>query len=378
MTPPKILYVVTQADRGGAQKYVLEMAQVAKESGYNVDVAVGQSDDRSLVESLKSAEINVIELRHLVRQISPLHDVQAVFELWRAYNRLKPTTIHLNSSKAGVVGSVASLLAKLTGTPHRLIYTVHGWSFMESGGALKKITYLVCEWLTAPLKDKIIYITRADEQIAHSNHFFIRQSTRIPNGIDTRATLLSREDARTQLNIPSTTYSIGTIANFYATKGLSDFITIINQLRITSPDIIGVIIGDGPLRAKLETQIKDLELQSHVILIGKKENAQQYLPAFDLYLSTSHKEGFPYTILEAMYAKLPIVATNVGGINEIIHSGKNGTHISVADISTALTAITYYRTHPESARAHGEQAYHDVVTSYTLTKSTAETLKCYL
>jgi glycosyltransferase involved in cell wall biosynthesis len=372
-----VLYIVTQGDAGGAQKYVREMAQAAKNAGHTVTVAVGQSEDRSLVQSLKQANIEIVELRHLVRPISPLHDVLAVFELWSVCRRLKPTVIHLNSSKTGVVGSVASLLAKITGRPHKLIYTVHGWAFMESGSLVKRLTYFVCEWLTAPLKNLIIFITQADREVARKNNFIIANAVQIPNGIDIALPHLSRNEARDRLGLPQDNLIIGTIANFYHTKGLGDFISVIKNIRQQHPMVMGVIIGDGPLRIELENQIQSSDLTSAVLLVGKKSNAQQYLKAFDLYLSTSHKEGFPYTILEAMNTQIPIVATRVGGIPDIIENNTHGLLAPTQNISEITLCVQTLINDLKLRETLAQNAVTKVSQQYQLKNSIEQTLRLY-
>ena len=116
---------------------------------------------------------------------------------------------------------------------------------------------------------------------------------------------------------------IGTIANFYPSKGLEYLIQAAGLLK-DREDLIFLIIGDGFLRTGLERQIKNLGLQNKIFLLGHLENARQYLPAFDIFLLPSVKEGFPWVVLEAMSAKLPMIATKVGAVPEIIEDGKNG------------------------------------------------------
>lgn len=319
----KILYIITQSEWGGAQKYVYELATAPEAQNYDITVAIGNWGDRSLNHKLSQKNIKIRQLKHLIRPISPINDLLAIFELKRLYKELKPDIIHLNSSKAGVIGSLATF--KLSTLNFKLIYTVHGWVFNENIAVWKKQIYLITEKLTARLKNKIIFITQADLKSAQEHKIKIKDYSIIYNGIDPNINFLPPEQARQELTInyplPVTGYKIiiGTIANFYETKGLqylieSMYILIADyQLPVTL-----IIIGDGELRSQLEQQIKNLNLQENIILAGKKENAAQYLKAFDMYICSSVKEGLSYTLLEAGLAELPIIATRVGGNREII------------------------------------------------------------
>ena len=104
--------------------------------------------------------------------------------------------------------------------------------------------------------------------------------------------------------MPSNKFVIGTIAHFYPTKGLIHLIKAAEIVRKEFPDILFTVIGDGQQRDVLQTEINNLDLANNFILSGAKDNAWQYLPAFDIYVCSSVKEGFPFSILEAMQAGL--------------------------------------------------------------------------
>ncbi len=118
---------------------------------------------------------------------------------------------------------------------------------------------------------------------------------------------------------------VGTVANFYKTKGLEYLIEAIKILGAEHKiqDVAFVIIGDGTEREKLETQIKGSGIKNKIFLTGRLPNARKYLAAFDIFVLPSIKEGFPWALLEAMTAKLPVIVTNVGAAPEIIEDGKN-------------------------------------------------------
>ena len=324
----KILYVITQGEMGGAQLYVATLATAAQASGHEALVAIGENGDGYLERELTAKKIKIIRLKHLKRQISPVHDLLGIFELKKLYEEFQPEIIHLNSTKAGVIGSVAGGLYRDKG---KIIYTVHGWVFNEPMSPVKKLLCLTLEKITAKAKDKIICVSDFDRQIGLVEKIAPTEKLlTIHNGIATeQIDFLQRERTDEKLFANSgqrpLEIRLGTIANFYPTKGLNYLIEAIKLLINTYHiPITLIIIGDGELRLKLEEQIKNSQLEQQIILVGRQNHANTLLKSFDIAIMSSVKEGFPYFLLEAMASGLPIVATNVGGIPEIVNDGKTG------------------------------------------------------
>jgi glycosyltransferase involved in cell wall biosynthesis len=349
----KILYLITQSELGGAQRYVFDLAENLQEE-FDVSVAFGsphyssgeareQWEKGELAGKLKERNIKYYTLKNIKRKISPLNDFLAIFKIIKLIKKLQPGIIHLNSSKISILGSLAAFLSKSAiGNPayakalagrrqSKIVYTVHGWVFNEPLAFWKKIFYKYAEKFTAYFKDKIICISKLDYELA-KNQLKIpeKKLTLIHHGIKP-INFLTREEARRKLSqisnfqFPISNFIIGTIANLYKTKGLEYLIESVKiiissyQLPITT-----IIIGDGAERKRLRKIIENYNLQNNVILAGKIDKAAELLPAFDVYVCSSVKEGFPYAVLEAMSAGLPIISTRVGGIPEMITNGQNG------------------------------------------------------
>ena len=291
-----ILYIITQADGGGAQKYVLALAKHFKGT-----IAAGD-EAQKLFDDARAAGIEVYPLRHLKRSIHPWHDFLAMWEIRRLANSLKPDIVHLNSTKAGILGSFACV-----GLNTKVIFTAHGFRFLEPMSFYARMFYLALEKVASSYRDFIITVSDADKKAALENELIAENKIQtIHNGIG-QIQFYDKDTAKAELGIPKHKKVIGVIANNYPTKGVD-----LLEKAIKSKPIEGTVvavIGQG-----FETKKSD----DNIMYLGFRENASQYLKAFDILVLPSRKEGLPFVLLEAMQAGLPILAANVGGVAEAL------------------------------------------------------------
>ncbi|RLC36545.1 hypothetical protein DRH27_05075, partial [Candidatus Falkowbacteria bacterium] len=311
----KILYLITQSELGGAQKYVMDLATNLGPD-FETIVAFGeQGKQGELAKALKPTNIIYYTIPHLKRAISPWHDFLALIEIIKLINRLKPDIVHLNSSKISILGSLASFFYKLFTFNFSLltIYTVHGWVFNEP--ERNALFYKYAEKFTAIFKNKLICVSEYDRQLAIKEKIVQKKKLiTIHNGIQS-ISLLSRDEARQKLfstipnfQFPISNFVIGSIGNLYKTKGFEYLISAVKILIDVGFNVKTIIIGEGKERPALENLIKKLKIEKYVFLAGRIKNAPRLLKTFDLYVCSSVKEGLSYTIIEAMQAGLPIVA----------------------------------------------------------------------
>ena len=312
----KILFLVTQSEMGGAQRYVYEVAEVLAER-HEILVAAGEGDGE-LFRKLKNTRAQPAYLKRMKRAPWPWQAILAIKEIFDLLKKEKPDVLFLCSTTAGLLGSIAGSLYKL-----KIIYRIGGWAFRDPRAFWKNWLIFWAEKITARFKDLIIVNSEYDWRIAVEKKIISPEKIiKIYNGLDPNSLdFLSREEARRRLTpgvdkkTPGVAF-VGCVANFYKTKGLAYLIQAFHYLEPGSQYLI--IIGDGKLRPQLEAQIKKLGLEDRVILTGRIPDAYKYLKAFDLSVLPSLKEGFPWVILEAAAAGIPIVATRVGAIPEIL------------------------------------------------------------
>ncbi|MDO8560116.1 MAG: glycosyltransferase family 4 protein, partial [bacterium] len=343
--PAKILYVVTQSEMGGAQRYVRDLATALGRYDFTVGVAAGEGGP--LLTQLAAANIATFPLKHLRRQIAPFNDLTAVRELADLIKHWQPDLVHLNSSKAGVIGVLAT---RRSGTRCRVVYTAHGFVFNEPLPGWQRALYRTAERRSAPGKDVIICVSEADRQSAIAARIAPPgKLATIHPGISAEPASLPPQEARDRLRergVPPHGLLVGTIAHLYPTKGLLDLISAAAQTVRQTPATF-LIIGEGTQRALLTEKIRAAGLERSVLLLGEIPDAARLLPAIDVYASSSVKEGFPYALLEAMLAARAIVATAVGGVPEMISDNQHGLLVPAGDPAALAAAVARLLRSPE-------------------------------
>jgi glycosyltransferase involved in cell wall biosynthesis len=344
----KILFVITQGFWGGAQKYVLELATNLGPS-FDISLALGSEDYQAFRTKITehNPQIKIYPLKHLKREISPLHDLLAIKELKKLYTKLQADIVHLNSSKAGFLGS----LAKTAQT--KIIYTAHGWVFLEPLSPLRKKLYQYIEQYSAKFKDAIIVLSKEDEHVAQEQLHIEKSKLHTIALATSDIAFLPKEQAREKLleknpHIDMTKLLVMSIANHYPTKGLDILIDAIGKLSSEEQKQLQLcIIGDGPERTRLQTDINLLHLENTIFLIPFIENAASLLKAADLFVLPSRKEGLPYALLEALQAQIPIIATLVGGIPSLLKNKPESLLIAPEDSAALQDALQKFLKNPQ-------------------------------
>ena len=323
-----ILYIITQADGGGAQKYVLALAKHFKGA-----IAAG-SEAQKLFDDARNLQLTTYNLQHLRRSIHPWHDLVAMWEIRQLIRVLKPSVVHLNSTKAGVLGSFAAI-----GLKTKIVFTAHGFRFLEPLSNASKSFYLALEKTASAYRDFIITVSDADKKAALDNKLIAENKIQtIHNGLP-KLQFLEKQEARKKLLLPENKILLGCVANFYKTKGLDILVDAISLLddKIKNNIHLSIIGRSNHARDEVRSKILEYELGEKITLIDSLPMAYPYLSAFDVFILPSRKEGFPLVLLEAMQAGLPIVATKVGGIPEALEDG--GLQVAPEDPKALADAI---------------------------------------
>lgn len=316
--PLRILLVITKATWGGAQQYVYDLATTFHHQGDVVHVAYGTTGQ--LAEHLQAAQVPTFSIPGLVRDVSFGAEVRAFWALCAHLRATTPDVVHTNSSKAGIL---AALAARICGV-RRIVFTAHGWAYNEKRPLWQKALIALIHWCTVLLADVTICVSPAVMRDAAWMPFVQSRLVLIRNGRTTEP-LLPRPEARAHLVSATDTTDtwIGTVAELHPTKNIDVLIDAFALIADTT-DTRLVVIGEGHDRPRLEARIHEHRLAERIHLVGFIPHAARYLAAFDIFVLPSHTEALGYVLLEAGHARLPVIATRVGGIPDIITHRKTG------------------------------------------------------
>jgi glycosyltransferase involved in cell wall biosynthesis len=421
----KVLYLITKSNWGGAQRHVFDLAVQAKKEGFETMVALGGNG--ILRSKLTEAGVSTIPIETLGRDVHVGKDASSFTDIWRIIKLEKPDILHLHSPKAGGLGALAGRLirARLFSTkkskplfPKKIIYTAHGWAWNESRPFYQKTVIAFFSWLTMLLSTEIITLSKKETNQALAFPFVKNKIHHIPLGItppifygrvnaldfiekrlnENRPAENENMDKNTEKNAAENSTKnvnehkkpaervplerrpvIGTISELHPNKGLIYLIKAAVEIKKKFPTLAIVIIGDGELRPALEALIKKLDLADTVYLAGYIDQASQYIKAFTIFSLTSVKEGLPYTIFEAAYAGVPVVATVVGGIPELINDMSSGILIQPkkpAEIAYALSFLLD-PAHKTEQRSYAEALRKRIETEFPIEKMFERTFEVY-
>lgn len=315
----KILFLITKSNFGGAQRYVFDLATNLPTEKFDIVVALG--GDGELVTKLEDADIRVVHIPGLQRDISLTKELRSFWSIAKLLYTEKPDILHVNSSKAGGIGAFWGRILRTK----RVIYTAHGWAFNENRGVFGRFIVGFFHWLTILFSHTTI--TVSDTLRAQMKWPFTKQKMiTVYNGSTTPSYLLQKEarayfiEHEPRLRDHTDKLWTGTIGELHYVKGHDVAIAAMATLKAFGLQCCHLIIGAGEEHESLQQQIDTADLSDTVFLLGYHSNADRLLKAFDIYIQPSRSEALGYTVIEAVHAHLPIVASEVGGIPEILSS----------------------------------------------------------
>ena len=273
----------------------------------------------------------------LTRKITPIQDLIAVFSLYRLLVREKPDIVHTHTPKAGIVGMLASFLARV---PVRL-HTVAGLPLMEAKG-IKRVVLNLVEKLTYKFSSKVYPNSYGLKNIILKNKFITEDKLCVigngsSNGIDTSffdPELFSRKEKKSfksNLGIEKNDFIFLFVGRIVSDKGINELVAAFEKLSIENNNVILLLVGpfEEELDPLQEKTLKTIKNNEHIISVGFQEDVRPYFAIANVLVFPSYREGFPNVVMQAGAMELPSIVTNINGCNEIIVNGENGIIIPV-------------------------------------------------
>jgi glycosyltransferase involved in cell wall biosynthesis len=358
----RIAYIVTRASPvGGAQVHVRDLSLALLKRGHQPTVITSGTGD--YMEGLRAAGIPTISLNMEV-PISPFRDFGALRELRRVLKGLRPELVSTHSAKAGILGRLA---ARSVGLP--VIFTAHGWAFTDGIPAPRATMYSWIEWLATPLASKIITVSDYDRRLAILRRVAPSEKLiTIHNGMPDIPAEHRADPSRSPVRLVM-------IARFEPQK---DHATLFHALAgLKGKQWHLDLIGDGPLLPQAREMSSRLGLADRVQFWGQRKDVAARLAEAQLALLITNWEGFPRSILEAMRAGLPVIASSVGGVSESVRDGETGFTVGRGDIQGLQQRLGQLLTDPDTRTRMGQKARKTYERDFTLEHTVQRTLAVY-
>jgi sugar transferase (PEP-CTERM/EpsH1 system associated) len=360
---PLVAHIVFRLDIGGLENGVVNLINhMPVDSSRHVVISLAEPTE--FATRIQRSGIDVYSIGKRAGK-----DPRAYVRLYRLLRRLRPDVVHTRN--LGTLDCQA--FAWIAGVPRR-IHGEHGWDTVDQEGSSMK--YRLLRRLNAPFVQQYIALSREIE------HWLVDQVgvdpgkvTRICNGVDTDRFRPIGSRRRTDGGVV-----IGTVTRLSEIKDPLNTLNAFAQLK----SLVGgrralqlLVVGDGPLRVQMETAVRDLGLGPHVTMAGRQLDVVPWLDRMDLFVMGSRREGISNTILEAMAAGLPVVATRTGGNHEIVEEGVTGALAEPRSSEALANAMLPYVLNGAMREEHGRAARQRAVSQFSLERMIASYAKLY-
>jgi glycosyltransferase involved in cell wall biosynthesis len=351
----KIIHIITRLDMGGSAQNTLltalshdpQRCSLILIKGSTGESAMTEAEGQLVISQLANAEklgIEVIDLPSLVRRISPVNDLKAFISIFLLLRRSKPDIVHTHTSKAGILGRLAAWLARVP----TIIHTPHGHVFYGHFGRLLSRIFLQMEKLLGKITHHHIALTPEEGNdylnlgVAKSKNISV-----IHSGVDLNCFKRSATESnpkRNELGISADSLVVGYVGWLIPIKGVTYLVDAMAEVVQLHPNSLLVLVGKGDEKGeeeiKLRERVASLGLTDRVRFLGWRPDVNEIMGCFDIFVLPSLNEGMGRVLVEAMSAGLPIVASRVGGIPDLVKHGENGLLVPPANAGALEQAIS--------------------------------------
>lgn len=361
----KIAYIITRMDEyGGAQVHIRDLCTWLQAKGHEPVVLSGWPGKVS--DFLTSMDVPFYKIEDLQRPIRPLKDIRAFLQIRAALKQSRPDIVSCHSSKAGIAGRLA---ARSLGMP--VIFTAHGWAFTENVPQPGRSIYKWVEKIGAWFSDHIVTVSEYDRNLALKSRIAkARRITTVHNGMPDRPAP-GRERDRVQAKGPVELLMVARIGP------QKDHETVIRALADINDLDWHMRFAGGGDDLELRDMARALGLDDRIEFLGERTDIAELMEDSDIYMLISHWEGFPRSILEAMRARLPVIATDVAGVRESVMEGENGYTVGRGDRDDLARALADLIKDPEKRIAMGTRGREMFEQYFTFTIMAEKTMAVY-
>ncbi|MCK4533738.1 glycosyltransferase [bacterium] len=352
-----ILHLITSLNIGGTENYLLTLV---KEQKNKFNISIGYLKEKGLIgEKLEEAGMKVYKLNSL-------------YKIYHFIKTQKINILHTHLYRANILGRI---IGKIASVPIII-------SSQQSVDIWKKFYHVWMDRFTARFADCIISNSKEAKDVLSCRDKVSAQKINVVyNGININDfnPKLKNDFSKKEWGVEQQDFVVGTVLRLHREKGAHYLPKIITRVKEKIPSVKFLVIGDGPLKEKIEEEIKKLSLNKNVIMAGwiSSENIPSVLSFFDLFFLPSKEESFPQVILEAMAMAKPVVATQVGGVSEAVLDGITGKLVPSGDWSALAESIVWMFNHQDERNQMGNEGRNRVVKLFSMHNMISKTQKIY-
>lgn len=334
----KVAHIV-ESMLGGIRRHVIDIIENLDKDKYEVYLIYSnRRADKVFFEEKEELEkhCTLILCNEMERKLG-LNDLKAYKVVKNHLSIIKPDIVHCHSSKAGIVGRLAACVLK----SKVIIYTPNAYAFQDFRiPIIKRKIYIVAErYLSRYATTMTINVSKGEMKEALNNRIDDeRKFVLIYNGIPSEE-LPEKESLKNEMSLKKTMHYVGVTARCAKQKDPITFLQIAENVVKKRKDVEFLYIGDGEMIDEMRKYVCNHNLKDSVHILGFHPNASKIVGVLDIYLSTALYEGLPYSMLEALRAGIPVIATNTVGNNELIIDGENGKLFPVGDIEAGARLV---------------------------------------
>jgi len=379
----KVLRVIARLNVGGPALHVAYLTAGLASRGYDTTLVAGTiaRGEESMAFVADERNVHVETLIDLHREISPIRDLRATWRLAQVIRRERPLILHTHTAKAGAVGRVAALLAG-GARPPIVVHTFHGHVLRGYFGPLTTFAFRTLERVLAHTTTALVAVSpevRDDLVALHvapaSKFAVVRLGIELGSRVDNDDA--QRRETRRQIGLREDAFAIGWVGRMTAVKRTDAVVEALQSLVAQGVDAYVVLVGDGPDRDHLERHAHDLGVIRRCLFLGYQEDVARFYDAVDVILLPSINEGTPVTVIEALAASRPAVATRVGGVPDVVRDGVDGFLVDSADGDTLAARLAELAADPELRARMGAAGRARVLERYSVERLVSDVDELY-
>ena len=371
----RLAQVVTRMDIGGVPDHIMTLIAELRRD-FDITLVCGEIDD---VHRTALAQTGVpVETVPFRRLLSPLADIRTFLALFRLYKSRQFDIVHTHMSKAALIGSLAAVCARIP----VVVNTAHNLGFIALPNRALRLLFWIYDFcLFRATMDAVITVsTKVRDRIVETRLFAPARVFAVHNGMALKkmsASAADAQDLRRAFGVGPDDVLIVSVARLVWFKGLSTLVSALPMLLAKAPRVHVVVAGEGQLRQELINQAEVLGVGSRFTLAGERRDIPALLAAADIFVLPSVSEGLPISIMEAMAAGKSVVATNVGGVSELVEDKETGFLVVPRDPQTLANAIAMLALDPPLRTAMGARGRYRIETDFAAPNMATQTEAIY-